>query len=109
MAVDDSAAHPAVGNAGRVDRLAGDQGCAIVDPRPLGGGAPREADGERVGALAGGEAEPIFVADARHFRRPKIGDRAAPRGPAGLVAAFGKTKPRGSQCSRSPEWSSGKA
>ena len=75
---------------------------------PSGAGAPGKADGERVGLLAGGEAQPIFVADLRHFRRPEIGDLAALRRPAGLLP-LGEDEAAVLPMLRSSEWRIGKA
>ena len=89
VGVDHAAAHLRLAGieaeAGGVERLAGDQRRAIVDPRPQRARAPGEADGERVRRLPGGEGEPIFIAHPGHLRRPEIGDVAALRRPDGLI------------------------
>ena len=89
VGIDDSAAHSrlrrVVAEAGGVDRLAGNQGRAIVDPRPKRRGRPCKPDGERVVDLPGSEHRPVFTARARHLWRPEVRRIAALGGPIGLV------------------------
>ena len=71
---------------GCVQRLAGDQRRAIVEPRADRTCAPGDPDRQRVRSLPSRVSEPIFVADPGHFRRPEIRDVASLGRPRRLLA-----------------------
>src|SRR5262249_37591685 len=90
VGIDDSAAHQRLAGLktepGGVHRPSGDQRSAIVGPWAKRALAARKPDGKRVADLPCGEAEPVFVADLLHLRRPELGDSASLGRPHGFLA-----------------------